>query len=84
MPQKQLEHHLLTASASVDGNAVNMLEDSGAVNAHAPLTVVNTRGFDLPSTGDRGVWMYGLLGILLMTGSAVTIIVTSRKKAVQK
>jgi LPXTG-motif cell wall-anchored protein len=61
-----------------------MLEDSGSVNAHAPLTVVNTRGFDLPSTGDRGIWMYGLLGILLMTGSAVTIIVTSRKKAVQK
>ena len=84
MPQKQLEHHLLTAAASVDGNAVNMLEDSGSVNAHAPLTVVNTRGFDLPSTGDQGVWMYGLLGILLMTGSAVTIIVTSRKKAVQK
>ena len=84
MPQKQLEHHLLTASASVDGNAVNMLEDSGSINAHAPLTVVNTRGFDLPSTGDRGVWMYGLLGILLMTVSAVTIIVTSRKKAVQK
>jgi len=84
MPQKQLEHHLLTASASVDGNAVNMLEDSGSINAHAPLTVVNTRGFDLPSTGDRGIWMYGLLGILLMTGSAVTIIVTSRKKAVQK
>ena len=84
MPQKQLEHHLLTASASVDGNAVNMLEESGSVNAHAPLTVVNTRGFDLPSTGDRGVWMYGLLGILLMTGSAVTIIVTSRKKGIQK
>lgn len=84
MPQKQLEHHLLTASASVDGNAVNMLEDSGSINAHAPLTVVNTRGFDLPSTGDRGVWMYGLLGILLMTGSAVTIIVTSRKKSIQK
>ena len=84
MPQKQLEHHLLTASATVDGNDVNMLEDNGSENAHAPLTVVNTRGFDLPSTGDRGVWMYGLLGILLMTGSAVTIIVTSRKKAVQK
>jgi fimbrial isopeptide formation D2 family protein/LPXTG-motif cell wall-anchored protein len=80
MPQKQLEHHLLTASATVDGNDVNMLEDNGSENAHAPLTVVNTRGFDLPSTGDRGVWMYGLLGILLMTGSVVSIIVTSRKK----
>ena len=80
MPQKQLEHHQLTASATVDGNDVNMLNDRGSENAHAPLTVVNTRGFDLPSTGDHGVWMYGLLGILLMTGSAVCIIVSSRKK----
>ena len=84
MPQKHLEHHLLTASATVDGNDVNMLEDNGSQNAHAPLTVVNTRGFDLPSTGDRGVWMYGLLGILLMTGSAVCIIVSSRKKTARK
>ena len=80
MPQKYLEHHLLTASATVDGNDVNMLEDGGSENAHAPLTVVNTRGFDLPSTGDHGVWMYGLLGILMMTGSVVSIIITSRKK----
>ena len=80
MPQKQLEHHLLTASATVDGNDVTMLEDNGSENAHAPLTVVNTKGFDLPSTGDRGVWMYGLAGILLMTGSIACIIVTSRKK----
>ena len=80
MPQKHLEHHLLTASTTVDGNDVNMLEDNGSQNAHAPLTVVNTRGFDLPSTGDRGVWMYGLLGVLLMTGSIVSIIVTTRKK----
>ena len=84
MPQKQLEHHLLTASATVDGNEVNMLSDRGSENAHAPLTVVNTRGFDLPSTGDHGVWMYGLLGILLMTGSAVCIIVSSRKKTARK
>ena len=84
MPQKQLEHHLLTASATVDGNEVNMLSDRGSENAHAPLTVVNTRGFDLPSTGDHGVWMYGLLGILMMTGSAVCIIVSSRKKTARK
>lgn len=80
MPQKELAHFLLTASATVDGNEVTMLDDNGSVNAHAPLTVVNTRGFDLPSTGDRGVWMYGLLGVLLMTGSIVSIIVTTRKK----
>ena len=80
MPQKQLAHHLLTASATVDGNAVNMLEDNGSVNAHAPLTVVNTKGFDLPETGDNGVWMYGLIGILLMAGSMTCIVLTNRKK----
>ena len=80
MPQKHLEHHLLTASATVDGNKVNMMEDNGSVNALAPLNVVNTRGFDLPETGDNGVWMYGLLGVLLMAGSLTCIVLTSRKK----
>lgn len=28
-----------------------MLEDNGSINAHAPLTVVNTRGFDAPGKG---------------------------------
>ncbi|MDD7651155.1 MAG: SpaH/EbpB family LPXTG-anchored major pilin, partial [Firmicutes bacterium] len=51
MPQKHLEHHLLTASATVDGNAVTMLTDTGSTNAEAPLRVVNTPGFDLPKTG---------------------------------
>ena len=57
MPQKHLEHHLLTASATVDGNAVTMLTDNGSANAEAPLRVVNTRGFDLPKTGDNGTKM---------------------------
>lgn len=70
-----------TASATVDGNTVTMLADNGSANAIAPLTVVNTSGFDLPATGDHGVWMYGLAGILLMTGSIVCIIVTTRKKS---
>lgn len=80
MPQKQLEHKLLTASATVDGNAVNMLEDSGSTNAHAPLSVVNTKGFDLPATGDHGVWIYGVIGILLMAASLTGIVITTRKK----
>ena len=80
MPQKHLEHHLLTASATVDGNKVNMLEDDGSVNASVPLKVVNTRGFDLPQTGDHGTWMFSVIGILLMAGAAVVIVMTSRKK----
>ena len=80
MPQKQLAHYLLTASATVDGNAVTMLEDNGSVNAHAPLTVMNTRGFDLPETGDNGTMMFTVIGILTMVGAAAVIILVSRKK----
>ena len=80
MPQKQLAHYLLTASATVDGNAVTMLEDNGSVNAHAPLSVVNTRGFDLPETGDNGTMMFTVIGILAMAGAAAVIVLVSRKK----
>lgn len=80
MPQVRLEHHLLTASATVDGNAVNMLEDNGSVNAEAPLTVVNTRGFDLPETGDHGTMIFTVLGIVAMAGAATVIVLTSKKK----
>ena len=80
MPQKQLAHFLLTASATVDGNEVNMLEDGGSVNAHVPLTVVNTRGFDLPETGDNGTMMFTIVGILAMAGAAAVIVLVCRKK----
>ena len=83
MPQKHLEHHLLTASATVDGNAVTMLTDNDSANAEAPLRVVNTRGFDLPKTGDNGTKMLTIAGTLLILcagGCVVLLIVSKRKK----
>ena len=79
MPQKHLEHHLLTASATVDGNDVTMTSDNGSANAAAPLAVVNTRGFDLPQTGDTGTWMFGAFGVLLMAGSLCGIVLLNKK-----
>ena len=76
-----VEHHLLTASAKVDGNPVTMLADGGSVNAEAPLTVVNTRGFDLPETGDNGTMMFTIVGILLMAGAVAVLIFANRKKS---
>ena len=76
----QSEHALLTASATVDGKPVTMLEDHGSVNAAAPLTVVNTRGFDLPQTGDNGTFVFTMTGILLMAGAASILILVNRKK----
>ena len=78
--QKHLEHKLLTASTAVDGKKVTMLEDNGSVNAEAPLTVVNTRGFDLPKTGDHGTWMYSIGGVFLMAVAASAMFFALRKK----
>ena len=80
IPQRALSHNYPTASATVDKNEVTMLEDNGSANAEVPLTVKNTKGFDLPKTGDHGTWMYSLVGILLMSAAAGIIVLTTRKK----
>ena len=80
IPQTQLAHNYMTASASVDNNSVTMLEDNGSANAEAPLTVVNTSGFDLPQTGDMGTAIFAITGILLMAGAGIIILFACRKK----
>lgn len=80
IPQKYMEHTLLTAYATVDGNDVTMLTDNGSENAEAPLTVVNTCGFDLPQTGDTGTMWYSVIGILTMASALCVIILVSKKK----
>lgn len=81
IPQAQLAHNYMTATATVDTNAVTMLVDDGSANAEAPLTVINTAGFDLPQTGDNGTWMFTVGGILLMAGAALIIFLACRKKS---
>ena len=80
IPQAQLAHNYLTGSATVDGNEVTMLEDNGSANAEAPLTIVNTQGFDLPQTGDNGTWMYSVIGITLMVSALVVMLIAFKKK----
>lgn len=80
IPQKQLKHYLLTASATVEGKKVNMNPDNGSVNAMVPLSVINTRGFDLPQTGGYGSAMFTVLGVLMMAGAATVIVIIARKK----
>ena len=80
MPQKHLEHCLLTAFAKVDSNDVTMEADGESANAIVPLTVVNTRGFNLPQTGGRGTWMYGAAGTVLMVAAAIILVSARRKK----
>lgn len=79
IPQKYLEHYFLTAYATVDYNDVTMLAQDGSENAVAPLTVVNTKGFDLPQTGDNGVMVFTVTGIMLMAGALLVIVLASKK-----
>ena len=80
MPQKQLAHKLLTASATVDGKKVSMEPDGSSDNAIAPLTVKNTRGFDLPQTGSYGNWMFPVIGLTGLLLALTGIYVVTRKK----
>lgn len=65
---------LLTASGSVNGDAMDM-EDGNAI---VPLTVINNPGFDLPKTGGYGTWMFTVGGCMLL-GVAAFIVARGRK-----
>lgn len=66
---------LLTASGSVNGDAVGM-EDGNAI---VPLTVINNPGFDLPKTGGYGTWMFTVGGCMLL-GVVAFIVARGRKQ----
>jgi len=80
MPQKQLAHKLLTASATVDTHSVNMSKDGNSENAFVPFTIINTRGFDLPQTGSYGNWMFPVIGLSLLALCIAGIVILCRKK----
>lgn len=80
MPQKHLEHRLLTASGTVDKNKANMNPDGDSENAFVPFTVVNIRGFDLPQTGSYGTWMFPVIGISGLALATLGMVLVIKKK----
>lgn len=88
IPQTELAHHLLTATATVDGNPVSMEGDTVSVageqitsdNALVQMTVVNTPGFQLPRTGGAGLYLITIIGIIAVAAGAYVI---TRKKRVE-
>ena len=86
IPQTQLAHNYQTASATVDGNNVTMLDDEmdvGSTNAIAPLQVVNTKGFETPMTGENGTWALAIGGVLVFclgTSAFIFFLVFKRRK----
>ena len=74
------EAALLTASAKVNGSDVQMNEDSSSVNAIVPLTVTNTRGYDLPKTGGSGTKLFYIFGVLGLMAGGAAIVMGLRKR----
>lgn len=71
---------LLTATAKVNGKDVAMTEDRGSLHALVPLTVTNTRGFDLPKTGGRGNLLFYVLGAFAVLTAGVVTALYLRKR----
>ena len=74
---------LLTASATVDGKAVAMKPDEGSFNAIVPLKVINTRGPEIPTTGDNGLWQYGIYGALFIAAACLVLYLALRKRKIE-
>ena len=71
---------LMKASAKVNGQPVTMNKDGESVSAIVPLTVTNTKGFDLPKTGGAGTMMFYILGTLAVLTAGVSGVVLMKKK----
>lgn len=64
----------VTATATVNGDAVAMQENNGSLRATVPLTVVNTKSFDLPQTGDNGALILTISGVVMLLCAAGCIL----------
>lgn len=82
IPQKALEHKHLTASATVDGDAVTMLSDDGSVNAHVAMEVINYHVFDFPVSGETGAALLPIIGagVFCVCGLALVIFLFGGKR----
>lgn len=71
------------AEAFVDSKPVTMQNDqknSDSKTAEVPLTVVNSKGFDLPATGGRGIALFTIAGIAIVAAAGSLLFMRKRSK----
>lgn len=68
------------ATAKVGNKDVTMSEDNGSLTAKVPLTVVNSKGFDLPATGGRGIALFTIAGIAIVAAAGSLLFMRKRSK----
>ena len=71
------------AKATVGDKAVTMNADQNnkdSNTAEVPLTVVNSKGFDLPATGGRGIALFTIAGIAIVAAAGSLLFMRKRSK----
>lgn len=68
------------ATATVGSKDVTMTDDNGSLTAKVPLTVVNSKGFDLPATGGRGIALFTIAGIAIVVAAGTLLFMRKRSK----
>lgn len=71
------------ATADVGSKPVTMQNDqknSTSATAEVPLTVVNSKGFDLPVTGGRGIALFTIAGIAIVAAAGSLLFMRKRSK----
>ena len=68
------------ATAKVGSKNVTMIEDDGSLTAKVPLTVVNSKGFDLPATGGGGIALFTIAGIAIVAAAGSLLFMRKRSK----
>lgn len=68
------------ATAMVGTKEVTMTDDNGSDTAIVPLTVVNSKGFNLPATGGRGIALFTIAGIAIVAAAGSLLFMRKRSK----
>ena len=71
------------ATATVGGKTVTMQADQinkTSATAEVPLTVVNSKGFNLPVTGGRGIALFTIAGIAIVAAAGSLLFMRKRSK----
>ena len=71
------------AEATVGSKPVTMQNDQNnktSATAEVPLTVVNSKGFDLPATGGRGIALFTIAGIAIVAAAGSLLFMRKRSK----
>lgn len=71
------------ATATVGGKTVTMQADQinkTSATAEVPLTVVNSKGFNLPATGGRGIALFTIAGIAIVAAAGSLLFMRKRSK----